>query len=248
MDGGRIHVGEPEQPEGHPFELIDIEDRDGLEQAGELFLAPGEQQKIAFGIRAHGLLPALHELQDLLHLLGRDVAQRHHRHLITAPLHGAYRGRQGRARDLGGREHSEQIVFADQHRAVHLKERLEDTHQRVLGHRTAGLKGHPALNLRVDGVVPAQDVPEDRLDDLDDVGAIEVEGDVAVFVAVEGRWGRGLLVDEPTGAGVELTPAPLLLRRLCGGRSRIARLRGSGQLAQLQLAGATGPRRRHGRA
>ena len=173
LDVDRTQLEEADRHPGHP---VDVEHVDRLDQVADLALGAGEDHQVAQLVAANRTLLFRERLQDPQHLFDPDELERHHddavagRHLRRS----ADQLRRDRAADCGRRgHHLVDARFLHQRRVDAPQQHLEDRDQRIARDWLDRPERDVAADLRVDVIVLAEDVEENRLGDVADVGRLE---------------------------------------------------------------------------
>ena len=217
-----LDVGVPQREHacrhaGHP---VDVEHVDRVHQVAQLALGSRQDQHVAQLVRAHRLRVLREGLEQPQHLAHADVAQRHDLHREAGGQRARRVAELGRqvAADGGRLRHDHVQAAASHHRrAVHPQQRLERRGQRVARDARGRADRDGAAHRRVDRVVLVEDVAQDVADDFAQLGALEIQHDVAAG-RLHGRSRRQSAArlqspDDDAGALVEVRLQLLLLRR-----------------------------------
>ena len=203
VQGLHLRVLELEETDRHAVQPVHVEDLHELHGGFELLLCPRQDQQIALLVHDLGRIGGQERLDELVQLTRRDIAQRHDPDPIPPRGRDAlHRDRRRTAGRLGPRHDLVEAIGTQQHRPVQAQQVFEGGQELGAFERAAGLDGHLTGHLGVDEIALLEEVAEDRLDDLLEIGGLEVE---RVFPARVRRPGcHHLRVHEVPGAGVHL--------------------------------------------
>lgn len=205
QQGGDIGALQGEHADRHALHPVDVEHVDGLRIVLQFGRRAGHHDHAAGGVGIdHGFRLGV-RLEQLGHLGRRHVAQREHAHFVAAG-----EVRRGHARDQVARHRVLDLqddvaaVLVDEGVAGPRQQHLEDAHRLVGADRFRGRERHVAADVRRDRVVLLQEIAEDRLDHGLDRIVLEVEIDLTVAAGRGECLAGRRLVDEPSGADLDL--------------------------------------------
>jgi hypothetical protein len=177
-----LHVGvlQREDPRRHAGHPVDVERVDRLAQVPQFQLGPRQDQQVARDVGTHRLRVLRERLEQLRHLGGADVFERHDLHREPG------RQRARRIAELRGdvaadrcrlRQDLPEVALVDHRRAVHAQQRLERGRQSVARNAARRTDRHLAADVRIDRVRRVENVAQDVADDFTQIGAFEIQDD-----------------------------------------------------------------------
>ncbi len=177
-----VRVLQREHAGRHARHPVDVEHVDGFHQMPQFALGPGQDQHVAQLVRSHRLRILGERLEDPQHFAHADVTQRHdlHREPRRQRARRIPELRRDVAAHRGGlRHHHVQAAALDHRRAVGAQQRFQRRRQRIPRNARRGPDGHGAADRGIDRVILVEDVAQDVAHHFAQIGAFEIQHDVA---------------------------------------------------------------------
>ena len=185
----RLRLGMSKRQDGHRLVLhpIGVEGERRFDRRLAIGAVAENDEKVARRFGADRAGPHAETVDQADQRLRRDVTERQYGDAVAGACIADVSGA-GNARSL--QRDAIGLPVADECGAVHLQDDLEHRQKIVSRDRTRGGHRHRAGDVRIDDVVFAERIPEDRLHHLADVGVLEIQGDVARLEAGDGLPAR----------------------------------------------------------
>ena len=169
------------KPDRHAAQPVHVKDIDGVLQPGQFPGRAADNDHIARFIDPQFAAIGHERLQDLAHLLGGDILQRHDPDAVTAlKLNIGRQGREIAARGLRSGQDPVNAVGLNDGGLVAREDLLQQRKQIGPAQRLGGCHGDRAAHLGVDHKAPLQQIAEDHLDEFINIRVLKIQRDIAL--------------------------------------------------------------------